>query len=52
MSDRELEQKFFECAEWSRVDRAVARRIAQLVWRIEELADVRELTHLLAAGSR
>jgi 2-methylcitrate dehydratase PrpD len=51
MSDRELEQKFFECAEWGRVEPAVARRIANLVWRIEELADVRELTRLLPSGS-
>jgi 2-methylcitrate dehydratase PrpD len=47
MSDRELEGKFFECAHWGRVDAAAARRIADLVWRIDELADVRELSHLL-----
>jgi len=52
MNDRELEQKFFECAEWGRVDRATAKRIVDLVWRIEELADVRELTRLLAVASR
>ncbi|HET9764728.1 MAG TPA: MmgE/PrpD family protein [Casimicrobiaceae bacterium] len=50
MSDRELEQKFFECAEWGGVDPATARKIADLVWRIEQLADVRELTRLLGAG--
>jgi len=51
MSDRELEQKFFECAEWGGVDQARARKIADLAWKIEELADVRELTRLVAAGS-
>ena len=52
MSDRELEQKFLECAEWARVDRALAKQIADRVWRIEELADIRELTQLLPAASR
>jgi len=51
MSDRELERKFFECAGWGRVDAAVARRIVDMAWRIEELADVRELTRLLAAAA-
>ena len=52
MSDRELEQKFFECADWGRVDPATAKRIVDVVWRIEELADVRELTRLLSVASR
>jgi len=52
MTDRELEQKFLECAEWGGVDAAAARRIADLVWKIEELGDVRELTRLLTAPSR
>jgi len=47
MSDRELEQKFLECAEWGRVDAASARRIAHMLWRIEEIADMRDLTQLL-----
>ena len=50
MSDRELEQKFLECAQWARVDASVARRIADHVWRIEQLADIRDLTRLLAAA--
>jgi 2-methylcitrate dehydratase PrpD len=48
MTDAELEQKFFECAAWGGLDATQARRVADLVWRIEELADVRELTRLLA----
>jgi 2-methylcitrate dehydratase PrpD len=52
MTDRELEQKFFECAEWGRVAPDEAKQIADRVWRIDELADVRELTRLLAAAAR
>jgi 2-methylcitrate dehydratase PrpD len=52
MSDRELEQKFFECAEWGGVDRTTARKIVELVWGIEKLGDVRELTRLLGASSK
>jgi 2-methylcitrate dehydratase PrpD len=47
MTDAELERKFFECAAWGGVDEAQARRIADVVWRIEELDDVRDLTRLL-----
>ena len=50
MSDRELEQKFLECAQWGGVDAAVAKKIADLLLRIERLDDVRELTRLLGAG--
>ena len=50
MSDRELEQKFFECAQWGGEEPANSRRIADLVWRIEELTNVRELTRLLAGA--
>ena len=49
MSDAELEQKFFECAAWGGLDAAHARRVADLVWQLEELADVRDLTRLLAS---
>ena len=52
MSDRELEQKFFECAEWGGVDRARAQKIVELVWKIEALGNVRELTRLLGASSK
>jgi len=52
MSDRELEQKFFECAEWGGVDAATARKIADLVWKIERLDNARELTRLLGAASK
>jgi len=52
MTDGELEQKFLECAEWGGVDTATARKIADIVWKIEELGDVRELTRLLAGPAK
>ena len=52
MSDRELEQKFFECAEWGGIDAVRARKIADLVWKIEKVDNVRELTQLLGASSK
>ena len=52
MSDRELEGKFLECARWGGVDAAAARKVVDLLWKIEELVDVRELTRLLGAASK
>ena len=51
MSDRELEQKFFECAEWGGIDRAKAQKIVDVVWKIEALDNVRKLTRLLGASA-
>jgi len=48
MTDAELEAKFHECAAWGGLPRAQAARVAELVWDLEQLADVRELTALLA----
>jgi 2-methylcitrate dehydratase PrpD len=47
MSDAELETKFRQCAAWGGLPRAETDRVAALVWRLEEVADVRELTALL-----
>jgi 2-methylcitrate dehydratase PrpD len=47
MSDAELEAKFRECAAWGGLADAAARDVAGLIWRIEELGDVRDLTRLL-----
>jgi 2-methylcitrate dehydratase PrpD len=47
MSDEELQQKFRECAKWGGLEDAAAQRVIDRVWRIETLADVRELTGLL-----
>lgn len=47
MTDAELEAKFHECAAWGNLPRERAKRVAELVWRLEELSDVRMLTELL-----
>jgi 2-methylcitrate dehydratase PrpD len=47
MSDEELSEKFRECASWGGVDPARAGQILKLVWDIERLGDVNELTRLL-----
>jgi 2-methylcitrate dehydratase PrpD len=47
MTDEELAEKFRQCAAWGGLDRERTRAVLDLAWRIEELADVRELTRLL-----
>jgi 2-methylcitrate dehydratase PrpD len=47
MSDAELGDKFRQCAEWGGLDRAQAQAVLDLVWRIETIADVGELTQQL-----
>lgn len=47
MTDAELEAKFHECAAWGNLPRERAQRVAELVWRLEDLSDVRTLTELL-----
>jgi 2-methylcitrate dehydratase PrpD len=47
MSDAELSDKFRECAAWGKLDKAKAEEVLKLVWKIEELKDVNELTRLL-----
>jgi 2-methylcitrate dehydratase PrpD len=48
MSDAELEAKFQECAAWGGLARERAKRAAELIWGLENVADVRELTSLLS----
>jgi 2-methylcitrate dehydratase PrpD len=56
MSYDEVADKFRECAAFSRWPRAKAERVVELVRRLEDLRDVRELTALLSkeagAGAR
>ena len=52
MSDEELQQKFRDCAKWGGLDDATAQRVVDLVWRIESLDDLRELTRLLVRPQR
>jgi hypothetical protein len=47
MSDAELAAKFRECAAWGGLPRPEADRVADLVWRLEDVPDVRALTALL-----
>ncbi len=49
MTDDELAEKFRQCAAWGGLDRAPAEAVLALLWRIDELADVGELTALLRA---
>lgn len=51
MSDAELEGKFYECAAWGGLPTDHAQRAAGLIWDLEDLADVRELTRLLGRSS-
>lgn len=47
MTDEELADKFRQCAAWGGLDREQTQAVLDRVWRIEELADVGELTKLL-----
>jgi 2-methylcitrate dehydratase PrpD len=49
MSDEELFNKFRECAAWGGLNRDEAQRVIDMVWRIEDLANIAELTSLLHA---
>ncbi|MGZ5039018.1 MAG: MmgE/PrpD family protein [Usitatibacter sp.] len=47
MTDEELSEKFRQCASWGGLGRDAVKKVLDLVWRIEELRDVNELTKLL-----
>jgi 2-methylcitrate dehydratase PrpD len=47
MTDEELSEKFRQCAAWGGLDRDQTKAVLDLVWKIEELADVNDLTRLL-----
>jgi 2-methylcitrate dehydratase PrpD len=47
MSDDELTEKFRQCAAWGSLDDAQTKTVIDLVWRIEMLEDVGELTRHL-----
>ena len=52
MSDDELAGKFRECAAWGKLPKANAEKVVELVFRLEKLKSVRELTRLLAIGRK
>jgi hypothetical protein len=51
MSDAELACKFHECAAWGKLPRARADRIVDLVFGLEKVNNIRELTRLLQTGT-
>jgi 2-methylcitrate dehydratase PrpD len=50
MSDAELEAKFRDCAAWGGLTEEDARSVAGMIWRIEGLRDLRDLTRLLRSA--
>ena len=48
MSDEELAAKFRECAAWGRLAKPNAEKIVDLVFNLEKVKSIRELTRLLA----
>jgi 2-methylcitrate dehydratase PrpD len=48
MSDAELSDKFRECAAWGRLPQAQAEKVIDLVFGLEKLKSIRELTRVLA----
>jgi 2-methylcitrate dehydratase PrpD len=52
MSDAELSDKFRECAAWGGLPKAGAENVIDLVFRLEKLKSIRELTRLLAIAHK
>ena len=52
MSDEELAGKFRECAVWGKLPKASADQVVDMVFNLEKLKSVRELTRLLAIGRK
>ena len=48
MSDDELATKFRECAAWGKLPKANAAKVVDMVFNLEKLKSIRELTRLLA----
>ena len=51
MTDAELEAKFRDCVAWAGVTDINAGRVAAMVWGIEDLRDIRELTARLRGAA-
>ena len=52
MSDDELAGKFRECAAWGRLPRASAEKVIELVFGLEKLKHIGELTRLLSTARK
>lgn len=50
MSDEELADKFRECAAWGKLPKANADKVVDVVFNLDKLKSIRELTKLLQAG--
>jgi 2-methylcitrate dehydratase PrpD len=47
MSDDELAEKFRQCAEWGKLPKDRIKTVLDMIWNIEGLKDVNDLTRLL-----
>jgi hypothetical protein len=47
MTDDELAEKFRQCAEWGKLPKDRIARVLDMLWNVEGLEDVNELTKLL-----
>jgi 2-methylcitrate dehydratase PrpD len=47
MTDAELSEKFRQCAAWGGLDAAATKAVLDVVWKLEDLKDVNDLTRLL-----
>jgi len=52
MSDAERADKFRECAAWGGLPRARAEKVIELVFRLDKLKNINELTRLLGSGAK
>ncbi len=52
MSDQELADKFRECAAWGKLPKANAEKVVELVFGLEKVKSIREVTRLLAVGAK
>jgi hypothetical protein len=52
MSDAELADKFRECAAWGGLARTGAEKVIDLVFRLDKLKNINELTRLLGTGAK
>jgi len=52
MGDDELADKFRECATWGKLPKASTDKVIEMVYNLETLKSIRELTRLLAIGSK
>ena len=52
MSDEELVAKFRECAAWGKLPKAKADKVVEMVFSLEKLKSIRNLTRLLAVGGQ